>query len=89
MSHLPALRPSVADLPRLGPGAQRVLDALLRVGGAAHKRALANALGVRTSNLTRKGGALRRLVGAGIVGWDGNFVWVLPAWREALPMCAR
>jgi putative DNA primase/helicase len=81
---LPALRPSVAGLPRLGPSAQRVLDALLRFGGTAHKRALANALETRTSNLTRKGGALRRLVEAEIVGWEGNFVWALPAWREAL-----
>jgi putative DNA primase/helicase len=84
LSHLPALRASVAGLPRLGPAAQRVLNALLRVGGTAHKRALANALGMRTNNLTRRGGALRRLVEAGIVAWEGDFVWVLPAWHEAL-----
>ncbi len=81
LSQLAGLRASVAGLRWLGPGAGRAFDALLRLGGVAHKRALADALGTRTSNLTRKGageargrrdaGARRRRgVRAGGLAWS-------------------
>ncbi len=84
MSQPPALRASVSGYRRLGPGAGRAFDALKRLGGVAHKRALADALGTRTSNLTRKGGALARLVDARMAERDGDEVRVLADWPEAL-----
>ncbi len=89
MSQLAGLRPSVAGLRRLGPGAGRAFDALLRLGGEASKRELAEALGQRTSNLTRKGGALDRLVSAKMVARNGNAVRVLAGFGSALEAARR
>jgi hypothetical protein len=83
-SQLTSLRTSVAGLKRLGPRAGQVLEALLRAGGELHKGALAKAVAMRTSNLTRKDGVLQRLVEAEIAERDGDLVRVLPRWLEAL-----
>jgi hypothetical protein len=63
---------------------QREYRRMRRAGGELHKSTLAHALGVRTSNLTRKDGVLQRLVDAEIVGRDGDLVRALPAWSGAL-----
>lgn len=82
---LSQLRYAVAGVPRLGPGAGRVMEVLVAVlGGEGDKRELARALGMRTSNLTRRAGPLHRLYAAGIVERDGDVVRAAPEWEMPL-----
>jgi len=89
LSQLASLRPSVAGLKRLGPRAGQVLEALLRTGGKLRKGTLAEAVGMRTGNLTRRGGVLQWLVDAEIVEREGHLVTLLPSWPEALEAARR
>ncbi len=79
------LRRSLPGLPRLGPGATRLLDCLLRRGGEADVKTLRTMLGVRyPSDLTRKDRPLDRLLTAGVVSLDGDVVGLADGWRDKL-----
>lgn len=77
-------RRSLPGLPRLGPGAGRVLEALIQAGGDTQKGELAASLNTRTSNLTRRGGPLDKLEQAGVVERDGGEVRLTAEWRDKL-----